>query len=162
MRYFRVLTGLALVGVAVLAATLIRLPTPVRATTTHQRLENTLHGVLGQAIQGLAIVPGLRQKRVAPLAVGPQGQTCPVDGCSLKGCVEFAQGGGAAPVTSSGPAVLNVTPQAGPPARSTCVRHGYPKTQWVNGQTIVAQPVGAPTPVVSPPPVSSTLKHTGP
>ena len=164
------LAVLALMGVVALAATVLtRSAHPAPRTLRAAAETNKAHSGLNQQLQKfLASQPQLvapSLPRVTPLAPAPQ--TCFVNQCSLRPCVEFVQsGGGPSTVISARSAVQVVTPQAGPRARSTCARHGSPRTLPVSAQALIAHPVSASTPVVSPQPAissaSSRLTTIGP
>jgi hypothetical protein len=89
---------------------------------------NTLQSALAQQLQKL--LGGARGlTRTRPVVPAQSGQTCFVNQCSIKPCVQFVQGGsGSSTIVAAGPGVQAVTPQLAPPGRSTCIRHGNPQT----------------------------------
>jgi hypothetical protein len=154
VKYSRVLTVLALMGVVALAATLMtRSAEPVRKPVRAAAMPtNQLHGMLKQVLQQFLVAQRIRTRPIIRGAVQPNGQTCYVNQCSLKPCAQFVQSGSAAPTTA--PADLAVqTVVARPPLanRPTCIRRANSQAQWVNSQTASAQlmpsvPVSASSP----------------
>ncbi|MBV8429731.1 MAG: hypothetical protein JO244_01125 [Solirubrobacterales bacterium] len=147
MRYSRLLTVLALVGVVGLAAALVpRSAHPVRAATGFRP---TLRSTLNQELQQLVATPPLSRK-LTPLNVQPAPGTCFVaGGCSENPCVVFVQSRqpSANPVSSGvqsliiaqpvGPVTMGarrvIPSQPGGLGSQACTHHGRPPTLRVSG-----------------------------
>jgi hypothetical protein len=153
MRYSRVLTLLALLGVVGLTATLLgrsARPAPRTARAAAVRpaprslpapaSASTLRGLLNQELQQL--LGSFRLARTpprVPLALS-QGGTCFVSGCSENPCIVFTQSGAPPAGSVSNGVLIASAPTVSPVplARSACARRAKPSTQRVSVATPIA------------------------